>query len=143
MEKRDGYFTKLKHTIEAYYITTGEKVVLVSHSMGGTVSYYFLQWVTADVKNGGGGGGKNWVDKHIQSFVNIAGTLLGVPKSIPALMSGELKDTAQMFPQLGELLKQLQQSHHLTNQIHQRPLHTYLIHQCMEDRLLQMKRWRH
>lgn len=106
MEKRDGYFTKLKHTIEAYYITTGEKVVLISHSMGGTVSYYFLQWVTADVKNGGGGGGKNWVDKHIQSFVNIAGTLLGVPKSIPALMSGELKDTAQMFSQLGELLEQ-------------------------------------
>ncbi|KAL7539629.1 hypothetical protein ACHAXR_009458 [Thalassiosira sp. AJA248-18] len=106
LEKRDGYFTKLKHTIEAHHATTGEKVVMISHSMGGTVSYYFLQWVVADVKVGGGGGGKNWIEKHVHSFVNIAGTLLGVPKAIPALLSGELKDTAAMFPQLGELLEQ-------------------------------------
>lgn len=77
MEKRDGFFTKLKMTVEAHFITSGQKVVLVSHSMGGTVVYYFLQWVTADIKHGGGGGGKAWVDKHIHAFVNIAGTLLG------------------------------------------------------------------
>ena len=106
MEKRDGYFTKLKHTIEAHVHTSGEKVVLASHSMGGTVTYYFLQWVTADKKVGGGGGGNDWVEKHLHSFVNIAGTLLGVPKAIPALLSGELKDTAVLFSQLGELLEQ-------------------------------------
>ena len=73
MEERDGYFTKLKHTIEAHFITSGEKVVMISHSMGGTVSFFFLQWVVAEVKNGGGGGGKDWVEKHIHSFINIAG----------------------------------------------------------------------
>ena len=31
MEKRDGLFTKLKMTVEAHYITSGEKVVIVSH----------------------------------------------------------------------------------------------------------------
>jgi phospholipid:diacylglycerol acyltransferase len=31
MEKRDGYFTKLKMAVEAHYITSGEKIVLVSH----------------------------------------------------------------------------------------------------------------
>jgi phospholipid:diacylglycerol acyltransferase len=101
LEKRDGYFTKLKLAIEGHHITSGEKVVLISHSMGGTVTYYFLQWVIADVKVGGGGGGKNWVEKHIHAFINIAGTLLGAPKSIPALLSGELKDTA-MFSELLE-----------------------------------------
>mmetsp|Transcript_40807 Transcript_40807/g.74699 ORF Transcript_40807/g.74699 Transcript_40807/m.74699 type:complete len:742 (-) Transcript_40807:37-2262(-) len=106
LEKRDGYFTKLKHTIEGHHATTGEKVVMASHSMGGTVAYYFLQWVVADVKIGGGGGGKNWIEKHVQAFINISGTLLGVPKAIPALLSGELKDTAAMFAQLGELLEQ-------------------------------------
>mmetsp|Transcript_1417 Transcript_1417/g.2985 ORF Transcript_1417/g.2985 Transcript_1417/m.2985 type:complete len:739 (+) Transcript_1417:101-2317(+) len=105
LEKRDGYFTRLKHTIEAHHATSGEKVVMISHSMGGTVAYYFLQWVVADVKIGGGGGGKKWVEKHVHAFVNIAGTLLGAPKAIPALLSGELKDTATMFPQLGELLE--------------------------------------
>lgn len=106
MEKRDGFFTKLKLAIEGHVITSGEKVVLVSHSMGGTVVNYFLQWVTADVKYGGGGGGKNWVDKHIHAYVNIAGTLLGVPKAIPALLSGELKDTAAVFVQFASLLEQ-------------------------------------
>eukprot|EP00804_Cyclotella_cryptica_P007389 CCRYP_002600-RA/>CCRYP_002600-RA protein AED:0.37 eAED:0.37 QI:330/1/1/1/0.75/0.6/5/139/633 len=106
MEKRDGFFTKLKMTVEAHFITSGQKVVLVSHSMGGTVVYYFLQWVITDVKYGGGGGGKAWVDKHIHAFVNIAGTLLGVPKAIPALLSGELKDTAAVFVQFAQLLEQ-------------------------------------
>lgn len=106
LETRDGYFTKLKATIEAHHATTGEKVVMISHSMGGTVSYYFLQWVVANTKVGGGGGGKDWIEKHLQAFINISGTLLGVPKAIPALLSGELKDTAVLFPQLGELLEQ-------------------------------------
>mmetsp|Transcript_35070 Transcript_35070/g.70894 ORF Transcript_35070/g.70894 Transcript_35070/m.70894 type:complete len:705 (-) Transcript_35070:2760-4874(-) len=105
LEQRDGYFTKLQYTIEANVRSRGEKVVLISHSMGGTVVMYFLAWVTADVKDGGGGGGKDWVEKHIHSFVNIAGTLLGVPKSVPALLSGELKDTAALLSQLGELLE--------------------------------------
>ena len=105
LEKRDGYFTKLKHTIEAHYETTGEKVVLISHSMGGTVTYYFLQWVVADKRYGGGGGGKSWVEMFIHSWINLAGTLLGVPKATPALMSGELKDTAVISPQLGSILE--------------------------------------
>ena len=41
--------------------------------MGGTVVNYFLQWVTTEVKFGGGGGGKDWVDKYIHAYVNIAG----------------------------------------------------------------------
>ncbi len=106
LEERDGYFTKLKASIESHHKTSGEKVVLVSHSMGGTVCYYFLQWVVTDTKKGGGGGGKDWVEKHVHSFVNIAGTLLGVPKSIPALLSGELKDIAVLMPQVGDLLEQ-------------------------------------
>lgn len=74
--------------------------------MGGTVVNYFLQWVTAEVKFGGGGGGKDWVDKYVHAYVNIAGTMLGVPKSIPALLSGELKDTAVLGAQFDTLLQQ-------------------------------------
>ncbi len=105
LESRDGYFTKLRHAIEGHREVTGRKAVLVSHSMGGLVAYYFLQWVVADVKVGGGGGGRDWVNDHVHAFVNIAGPMLGVPKAIPALLSGELGDTAKMFPQLGGLLE--------------------------------------
>lgn len=106
LEQRDGFFTKLKAAIETHHKTSGEKAVLVSHSMGCTVTYYFLQWVVTDAKYGGGGGGKDWIENHVHSFVNIAGTLLGVPKSIPALLSGELKDIAVLMPQVGDLLEQ-------------------------------------
>ena len=39
------------------------------------------------------------MENHVHAFVNIAGPMLGVPKAIPALLSGGLGDTAAMFPQ--------------------------------------------
>jgi len=93
LEKRDGYFTKLKMKAEFFHKTTGKKVVLASHSMGGNVVHYFLAWVEAPENQGGGGGGKRWVDTHIQTWANIAGPLLGVPKAVPSILSGEMKDT--------------------------------------------------
>lgn len=38
-----------------------------------------------------GRGGPDWVDKHVSDWVNIAGTLLGVPKAMAALVSGEMR----------------------------------------------------
>jgi len=96
LEDRDHYFTHLKHRIEAYHKTAGEKVVLTSHSMGAIVVHYFFAWVTVSETEGGGGGGKNWVDEHIHAYINIAGAHLGVPKAASALTSGEMSDTVFM-----------------------------------------------
>ena len=93
LEYRDQYFTRLKAYIEIALETSGEKVVLVSHSMGSQVLFYFLHWVEAE---GYGGGGPDWVDKHIGSWINISGSLLGALKGLPAVLSGEMKDTAQL-----------------------------------------------
>ena len=41
----------------------------------------FLVWVTED--------DPKWVDKHIHAYVNIAGPVLGVAKSMTSLLSGE------------------------------------------------------
>mmetsp|Transcript_25232 Transcript_25232/g.35571 ORF Transcript_25232/g.35571 Transcript_25232/m.35571 type:complete len:726 (-) Transcript_25232:35-2212(-) len=106
LEERDGYLTKLKHTIEAMHKTNGKKVVLASHSMGSLLTLYFFAWVTVSEKDGGGGGGKHWVDEHIHSFVNIAGPLLGVPKSAPAILSGEMKDTSVLLGHFGSMVEQ-------------------------------------
>lgn len=51
---------------------------------------YFLKWVESKQ---GGNGGPNWTNDHIESFVNIAGPLLGVPKAVTSLISGETRDT--------------------------------------------------
>jgi len=93
LEKRDMFFTKLKFQVELYYKMNGEKVYIVGHSMGSLVSLFFLKWVESE---NGGNAGPDWVDKHIQGFVNIAGPILGVPKTISALISGEMRDTAEL-----------------------------------------------
>ncbi|AGO12987.1 AaceriAFL179Cp [[Ashbya] aceris (nom. inval.)] len=95
LERRDRYFSKLKLQVEMMYDATGEKSVLVGHSMGSQIIFYFLKWVEAEGENYGNGG-PGWVDKYIDSFVNVAGTLLGVPKAMPALLSGEMKDTIDL-----------------------------------------------
>lgn len=95
LEKRDQYFSKLKLQIELFHKLTGEKTVLVGHSMGSQIVFYFLKWVEAKGPFYGNAG-PDWVDKYIDSFVNVAGTLLGAPKAVPALISGEMKDTIQL-----------------------------------------------
>jgi len=78
LEERDGFLTNLKSSIEAMHKTTGKKVVLATHSMGAQVIHHFFGWVTTSEKAGGGGGGRKWVDKHVHTYISIAGSHLGV-----------------------------------------------------------------
>ena len=105
LQERDHYFTKLKMIIEQMKRIHGKKVVVIGHSLGSQVWLYFMKWVEADpnqARDGVGGfvakrdtPGK-WIDEHIESFVNLAGPMLGAPKSISTVLSGETKDTAQL-----------------------------------------------
>ena len=90
---RDQYFTRLKTYVEMAHKATGEKVVLASHSMGGQVLFYFFHWVASPL---GPDVGDDWVEKHIDSWINISGCMLGTAKGLPAVLSGEMKDTAQL-----------------------------------------------
>ncbi|KAF4301576.1 phospholipid:diacylglycerol acyltransferase [Botryosphaeria dothidea] len=92
-EVRDQYFTRLKTHIETAVRISNKKVVLLSHSMGSQVLYYFFHWVEAE---GYGNGGSGWVDAYVDSWINISGCMLGTPKGMPAVLSGEMKDTAQL-----------------------------------------------
>lgn len=100
LETRDRYFSRLKSQIEIMHKSQGRKVIILGHSLGAQVWLYFQKWVEADPNNSrdriGGGGTKNWISEHIEAFVNIAGPLLGAPKSISTILSGETRDTAQM-----------------------------------------------
>lgn len=92
-EIRDQYFTRLKNHIEIAKHLSGEKSVLLSHSMGSQVLFYFLRWVEAE---GYGNGGPSWVNDHIESWINISGCMLGALKDVPAVLSGEMRDTVQL-----------------------------------------------
>ncbi|KAI0150604.1 Lecithin:cholesterol/phospholipid:diacylglycerol acyltransferase [Xylariaceae sp. FL1272] len=93
LEVRDQYFTRLKNYIEFSHGVSGNKVVLASHSMGSQVAFYFFHWVASEF---GGNGGDAWVDKHVEAWINISGCMLGAVKDVPAVLSGEMRDTAQM-----------------------------------------------
>ncbi|OBZ69479.1 Phospholipid:diacylglycerol acyltransferase [Grifola frondosa] len=95
LEERDGYFSKLKATIESFKARDKRKVVLAAHSMGSTVMLYFFKWVESPQH---GAGGRDWVENHIEALITIAGTHLGVAKAMSAFLSGEMKDTVQMNP---------------------------------------------
>ncbi len=100
LEVRDAYLSRLKDRIELMHKLSGEKVVLASHSMGGSLMLYFLKWVEAepDALGFGGGGGPKWVEEHLEAWVNIAGTLLGLPKAMTPFLSGEMRDTVEINP---------------------------------------------
>ena len=61
--------------------------------MGGQVLFYFFKWVENPTH---GNGGPDWVNTHIDSWINISGCMLGAAKGVPAVLSGEMKDTAQL-----------------------------------------------
>jgi len=93
LEVRDQYFSRLKMYIEMATRVLNKRVVIVSHSMGSQVLFYFFHWVASEE---GGRGGDDWVEKHIDSWINISGCMLGALKGLPAVLSGEMKDTAQL-----------------------------------------------
>ncbi|POY70341.1 hypothetical protein BMF94_6621 [Rhodotorula taiwanensis] len=88
LEVRDRYFSRLKSTIEFNLAINEKKTVLVSHSMARVD-----RWVEAPEF---GAGGTGWVERHIEGWVNVAGTMLGVPKAMAALLSGEMRDTVEI-----------------------------------------------
>lgn len=98
LQVRDHFYSELKSRIQLNKEIFGKKTVLISHSMGGTVGFYFLKWAEHNL-------GARWVDDHIDSFVNIAGTMLGLPKAMAALMTGEMRDTVQVPSMLSYLLE--------------------------------------
>jgi phospholipid:diacylglycerol acyltransferase len=81
MEKRDGFFTRVKHEVELQYQLQGIKPILVSHSYGAQVTVTFLHWIEEQEPG--------WVDKYLAGYVNLAGPLLGLPKAISPMLSGE------------------------------------------------------
>ena len=93
LEVRDQYFSRLKSYIETAVQVRGEKVTLASHSMGSQVVLYFFKWVESKEY---GKGGSDWVNRHIANWVNISGCMLGAVKGLTAVLSGEMRDTAQL-----------------------------------------------
>ncbi|KNZ80989.1 Phospholipid:diacylglycerol acyltransferase [Termitomyces sp. J132] len=79
LEERDGYFSRLKTTIETEpFQTTSTTLQRLRESLqclAVQVLLYFFKWVESPLH---GGGGPRWVENHIEAYISIAGTHLGV-----------------------------------------------------------------
>ena len=91
LEYKDRFFTRMALEIEKLHTLNSEKVVLITHSFGGKVWFFFLQWASEHLHSG-------WIDKHIHCSYNVGPVLLGVPKAVAAMLSGDTRDTAQLGP---------------------------------------------
>ena len=80
----------MKHTFESSYELHQMPACVLSHSYGDLLLRYFLSWVQSDQ---GGKGGRGWVRKYISRYVNIGGPMLGVPKVVTAITSGDTSDS--------------------------------------------------
>jgi hypothetical protein len=90
LESRDGYFTNLKFIIEsAYHQNNKRKVVLVCHSLGGVIFTWFSQFITSR--------DASWMDTYVHANVLLGAPLLGAPKAINALLSGDIPDLQGAF----------------------------------------------
>ncbi|KAI8810457.1 Lecithin:cholesterol/phospholipid:diacylglycerol acyltransferase, partial [Cladochytrium replicatum] len=100
LEERDGYMTALKNRIERMVKVTGELAVVVPHSMGNLVFFYFLNWIES-VEPG-------WAGKNLKSWFGIAGPLLGAPQSLAgAVLTGDMGNTASLSPMTYKAVEQV------------------------------------
>jgi len=72
------FFGKLKLLVEEGYEKGGQKVVLVSHSMGSIMLHYFLQQQSSE-----------WKEKHIRCLVSLAGAWAGLARALKVFAVGD------------------------------------------------------
>lgn len=100
----DEYYKNFKDMIESTYKKTGQRLVLICHSMGCPVTLYFLNNQSQD-----------WKDLHIGSLISLAGAWGGAIKALKAFTSGDnlgvivipalkVRKDEQTFPSLAFLM---------------------------------------
>lgn len=80
---RRDYFTDLQKLIEEMYTDSGnKKVTVLTHSMGGPMSLYFLtKFVSAE-----------WKETYIKQYITLSAVWGGAAKSARAIVSGDNED---------------------------------------------------
>ncbi|KAK2958747.1 putative Phosphatidylcholine-sterol acyltransferase [Blattamonas nauphoetae] len=75
--RQNGQYSTFKKLIERVHKTTGKRVHLIGHSLGGVFSHHFLsQEVTQE-----------WKDEHIASLISLGTPFNGAPEAIASLIA--------------------------------------------------------
>jgi len=79
LEERDGYFSELQLIIEEMVRNTGNKVVIIAHSLGNRVTHYFSRWAERKL-------GRQWWTENVDNWVALGPLWLGAPKLLRAMV---------------------------------------------------------
>ncbi|CCW64584.1 unnamed protein product [Phytomonas sp. EM1] len=85
---RDGIFHNIRSSIMLQYQKFQQRLVVISHSYGALVALDFFKW--AEMQE------KGFMNKYVAYYINVGGTVLGLPKAASALLQGDVKDTLTM-----------------------------------------------
>jgi len=88
-EHKNQYFSRMTLEIEKLVELNKERVLIVAHSFGSKVWFFFLQWAHEHLSAG-------WIERNLFGTFHIGPVFLGVPKAIAATLSGDTRDTAQL-----------------------------------------------
>ena len=82
LQERDGYLMQIKHKIEMLSNIQKKKVVVIAHSLGANLFYYFMNWVERslepwEIEKLKAKNATSWTDLYVDSFVSVGGTYLG------------------------------------------------------------------
>ncbi|CCD21040.1 putative Lecithin cholesterol acyltransferase [Trypanosoma vivax] len=97
IHRRDGYYDHLRNYLLYLYHRNNERVVLISHSYGSIIVADFLYWMEKQEPG--------WMNKYVAHWINVAGTMMGVAKTVSALLSGDAKDTLTLPGPARQLLE--------------------------------------
>jgi len=90
LEERDGFFTSMKFRIEEAVKRLQRPGMVIAHSMGNLIMFYFLDWLnTMTDAERGGRSFQAWVDEHIWMHIGLAAPLLGAAGPLKSVISGE------------------------------------------------------
>ena len=85
MEERDGFFSKMKTSIEAAVRQHRRPGIVVAHSMGNNVVRYLIQWLQHHYPKSW----ESWVRGHLWTYVALAPPLLGSVMPLKSVLTGE------------------------------------------------------
>jgi hypothetical protein len=83
MERRDSFFTQMKHKLETAVKRHQRPAIVMAHSMGNNLFMYFCEWLKVNTKSH-----DRWLKRHVWAYVGFAAPLLGSPGSLKSVFSG-------------------------------------------------------
>jgi hypothetical protein len=87
VQERDNYLSNTMARVEQMVAdNNGQPVVLLCHSLGCRMGHYFLNFVKDHPEEGGG---QEWLDTHIDVYMQVGAPQMGVPKTIRGTVTGD------------------------------------------------------